>query len=61
MAAPDFWNSPPQAQALVAELKQLKNLLGPLPRFEKSRIDLFELFEMAETESDEGYRRRTDA
>ncbi len=49
-----FWDVPEKAQKLVAEMKTIKDLIGPLPSYEQEVKDLQELLEMAEAENDEG-------
>jgi peptide chain release factor 2 len=61
MEAPDFWNDPSKAQGIVAESKQLKKIVGPLPNYEKQTRDLVELLEMAEAGNDEATATETAA
>ena len=53
MEKPDFWNAPQKAQAVVAEMKTLRALVGPLPQYEQQAKDLAEFLELAEADSDE--------
>lgn len=53
MEQSDFWNVPQKAQAVVAEMKTLRALVGPLPQYEQQAKDLCEFVEMAEVEKDE--------
>jgi peptide chain release factor 2 len=53
MARPDFWSQPEKARPLVAELKQLKTLIGPLPDYEKQARDIEEFVELSAAEQDE--------
>ena len=61
MESPDFWNDPAKAQSIVAEAKQIKNIVGPLPNYEKQVKDLAELLDMAEAGADEGTAVETEA
>ena len=61
MEAPDFWNDPTKAQAVVAESKKIKNIVGPLPNYEKQTRDLVELLEMSEAGNDEETATETAA
>ncbi|MFH1268792.1 MAG: peptide chain release factor 2 [Planctomycetota bacterium] len=51
MAAPDFWNDPQQAQAVVADLKGLKSLLKPIAEALQASDDLAAMIEMAEEDA----------
>lgn len=53
MEQPEFWNDNSRAQALIAELKQIKNLIGDFPDYEQQAKDLLELLELAQAEKDE--------
>ncbi len=53
MSRPGFWDNQETAQAVVAEISALKAVIEPAEELLKSVSDLGELFEMAETESDE--------
>jgi peptide chain release factor 2 len=53
MEAADFWNDNKAAQALIAELKTIKVLIGDFPRYEQQAKDLLEFLDMAEAEKDE--------
>jgi len=61
MERPDFWNDNPKAQALIAELKTLRNSVGDFPRFEQHAKDLAELLDLSETGSDEGTAEQVKA
>ena len=47
MAEPGFWNDNEAAQKVIAELKGLKSIVGPLDELSSSVEDLDALFEMA--------------
>jgi len=49
----DFWNDNLAAQALIAELKTIKALIGEFPQFEQQAKDLTELFELSVADKDE--------
>jgi peptide chain release factor 2 len=53
METPGFWDDNIKAQALIGELKTIKNLLGDFPTYEQQVKDLQELLEIAESEKDE--------
>jgi peptide chain release factor 2 len=53
MESADFWNDNKAAQALIAELKTIKALVGDFPRYEQQAKDLLEFLDMAEAEKDE--------
>ena len=48
MAAPDFWNYQEKAQAVIAQLKSLKAVLGPLDDIIRKSEDLAAMMEMAD-------------
>lgn len=53
MEAADFWNDNQAAQAMIAEVKTIKALIGDFPRFEQQAKDLTELLDLAEADKDE--------
>ncbi len=54
MEGQGFWDDNVRAQALIGELKNIKNILGDFPTYEQQVKDLQELLELAEAEKDEG-------
>ena len=52
MAAPGFWDNQESAQEVVAELKSLKAIAGPLTELIEASADLAALLEMAEEDPD---------
>jgi peptide chain release factor 2 len=54
MGDPAFWNDQTRAQAVVIELKAIKNTLDPYDAMAQSLSDAGELLELAEAERDEG-------
>jgi peptide chain release factor 2 len=63
MELPDFWNDNGKAQTLIAEVKNIKSIVGDFPEYETKNKDLLELLELAESEKDESTAElvRTDA
>lgn len=53
MEQSDFWNVPQKAQTIVAEMKTLRALVGPLPQYEQQAKDMVEFIDLAEAEKDE--------
>lgn len=53
MESSDFWNDNQAAQALIAELKTIKALIGEFPQFEQQAKDLQELLELSIADKDE--------
>lgn len=52
MSEPDFWGDPEAAQGVVAELKSLKGVVGPIGSSTKAAAGLDELLEMMAEEPD---------
>jgi peptide chain release factor 2 len=52
MEGADFWNDPAKAQSLIAELKKLKALFGPLSEYGQQAKDLGEFIELYEADGD---------
>jgi peptide chain release factor 2 len=61
MERPDFWDDNQKAQAVIVELKTIKNIIGDFPGFEQQGRDLFELLELAQAESDEATAEQVKA
>jgi len=53
MSEAGFWNDPDVAQSVVTKLSALKSVIEPVEEVQRSSGDLAELFDLAETESDE--------
>ena len=56
MARPDFWNNQEQAQATVAELKELRALEKPLEEAITAADDIAVMLEMADEDEVDGRR-----
>jgi peptide chain release factor 2 len=54
MAEPGFWDRPDEAQKVVARMKSAKNAIDEYTAHSGLLRSLVELFEMADTDSDEG-------
>jgi peptide chain release factor 2 len=53
MEVDGFWNDNQAAQAMIAEVKTIKALIGDFPQYEQQAKDLTELLELAEADKDE--------
>jgi len=61
MEQPEFWNDNPKAQALIAELKSIKNTVGEFPEYEQHAKDLTELLDLSAAGNDEGTAEQVKA
>jgi peptide chain release factor 2 len=53
MVQTEFWNDNQKAQAIIAELKSIKNTVGDFPQYEQHAKDLEELLELSASGADE--------
>ena len=60
-SAPDLWDRPEQAQALLSEKTHLQEAVESCLSLEKGKKDALELFELAETEGDEEVMKEAEA
>jgi peptide chain release factor 2 len=53
MSKEGFWDNPDSARSVVSELKALKSVIEPVEELQREVVDLQELFDLAEAESDQ--------
>ncbi len=59
MAAPEFWNDPAAARAVIEQANAARGVLAPFLALEGRLDDIRVLLELAESESDAGHRAQT--